>query len=150
MILASVACSLLAGCGASEIDATERAFSNGREAVTAGRYSEGRKRLINYLEENAEGRYASRAQFFIAKLFLGEGNLVEAHHAFSLTMDRFPTSLEARKSRYKLAMIALIQGDRRLATSHFAAVANADANALRPEAEAMGRWLRESGDHDAR
>ncbi|MEM7252688.1 MAG: tetratricopeptide repeat protein [Pseudomonadota bacterium] len=122
----------------------ERAFSAGREAVIAGRYDEGRSRLRHYLAQHAEGDYASRAQFFVAKSFLGEGDLGRAKAAFAATINRFPSSLEAKKSRDKLALIALLRGDRQQARTEFARVAGGEANALRPEAAAMSRWLTET------
>ena len=57
------------------------------------------------------------------------------------TIDRHPTSLEAKKCQFKKALIFFAQQDFPAATKQLQSVANDASNPLRPEAEQFIRTL---------
>ena len=116
-------------------------FREGRRLVTVGHYEEALPVLERYLAEHPQGRQASRAGLFVGKAHLGLGELERAALAFEATARDYPDSLEAHKSRYKLALIALLRGERGDARARFAALAEAPDGPLAPEARAMRRML---------
>lgn len=116
-------------------------FQTGRTYVTRGWYQQAITTLDNYLADYPEGRYASRTQFFLAKAYLGLEDLEWAKAEFALTVRRFPSSLEAHKSRYKMALIALWQGNRVSALEQFQDLADQPDGPLAPEARIMAKYL---------
>jgi TolA-binding protein len=116
-------------------------FSEGRLLVTDGHYQEAIGALRGYLGEYPDGSYGSRARFFVAKAYLGLGQLALARVEFQTTIKIYPESLEAHKSRYKLGMIDLWEGKRRQAHLRFQELAEAPDGPLAPEAAAMSNYL---------
>ncbi len=116
-------------------------FQKGRTYVTRGQFQQAISVLDNYLEKYADGRYASRARFFLAKAYLGLGDMESAKSEFALTVRRYPGSLEAHKSRYKMALIDLWQGKRASALEQFQDLADHPDGPLTPEAKAMVLFL---------
>ncbi len=119
----------------------EAQFTNGRQAVTEGRYGAAIPQLEAYLDAQPKGKNASRAQFFIAKANLGLGKLDAAREAFEATLTRYPTSLEAHKARYKLAVIDMVQGNADAAREAFSKLAANPNGPLAPEAKMMAEFL---------
>ncbi len=109
--------------------------------VATGRYEHAIAHLQGYLAEFPKGKNAARAALFIGKAQLGLGRLADAETAFEAAEKAYPESLEAHKSRYKLALIAMLQGDRREARSMFAELARYPNGTLAPESAAMLRFL---------
>jgi TolA-binding protein len=133
---------LIAAGGCREKDRGEQAlFLNGRALVTQGRYQQAIPVLERYLAEFSGGSYASRAGLFLGKSHLGLDDLEAAELAFQQTLRNYPQSLEAHKSRYKLALIALLRGDRDDALRRFGELADAPDGPLAPEAAAVRRHL---------
>ncbi|MEQ8767453.1 MAG: tetratricopeptide repeat protein [Planctomycetota bacterium] len=114
---------------------------DGRDLVIAGRYSEAILALEHDLERDPRSPRASRAWLFLGKAHLALGNLEDAESAFRSAVREFPSSLEAHKSQYKLALIALIRGDREAARRGFEALAQSPDGPLAAEATAMARHL---------
>ncbi len=135
--LLAVALIVLA-CG--ETERRER-FIDGRRLVTEGRYEEALPLLESYLTSAPSGRHASRARFFVAKAFLGLGELDRAAAEFETVVRDYPDSLEAHKSRYKLALLALLAGREEEARRRFAELAESPDGPLAPEARAMSDHL---------
>lgn len=117
-------------------------FLQARSLVTSGRYSEALQSLRDYEKEFPSSEYASRARFFVAKCYLGMNDPGSARVEFESVIQRFPDSVEAHKSRYKLAMIDLWEGNRERALQRFQAMAEKPDGPLAPEASAMVRYLR--------
>lgn len=116
-------------------------FTKGRTVVTVGNYTDAIVHLNEYLKKNPEGKDASRAHFFIAKAQLGLGDFTSARETFERIQVSFPASLEAHKSRYKLAMLDLVEGNRERALSIFRDLANQPDGPLAPEAKMMAEFL---------
>lgn len=116
-------------------------FKEGRSLVTQGRYAHAVPTLEQYLREHPRGKHASRAGLFLGKAHLGLGQWDEAAAAFTLTIERYPQSLEAHKARYKLAVVALLRGDTADARDRFAAMARSPDGPLAPEAKAAAEFL---------
>lgn len=142
------ACVLTAAIACSNPPAETRAFIEGRELVTQGRYAEAEKILSSCLAEYPNAEHASRAQFFLAKCAMGRGDLAETRHRFEECIRVYPDSLEAHKSHYKLAELDLMEGRTREALRRFREVASRADGPLAPEAEAMSRWLEERARED--
>ena len=118
-------------------------FGRGRNLVAQGDYAEAIQHLELYLKNQPGGKNASRASFFIAKALLGQGDLNAARIAFQRTIAVYPDSLEAHKSRYKLAMIDFWQGNRDEAIRRFTELAEAREGPDTPEAQMMLKYLQE-------
>jgi len=116
-------------------------FGRGRLAVMQGDYEEAIPLLNEYLQKDPGGKYASRAQFFVGKAYIGLGRLAEARIAFNATVNNYPGTLEAHKSRYKLAMITFWQGDVAEARRQFEELADNPDGTLAPEARQMAEYL---------
>ena len=116
-------------------------FDTGRLLVTQGKYEDGIGYLEAYLEKNPNGVNASRARFFIAKAYIGMGKLETARLMFMETIEMHPDSDEAKKSRYKLAMIDLWQGNIKAAKDRLYQENQILDNPLAPESNAMLKYL---------
>ena len=134
--LLAAAC-VLPGCADDSLDH----FREGRWLVTVGRWDEAIEVLEDYLAEHPRGAEASRASFFIANAHIGRGDLDAAARSFEATVRDYPDSLEANKSRYKLAMIDLWSGRHDRAEARFAELAATPDGPLAPEARAMCDYL---------
>jgi outer membrane protein assembly factor BamD (BamD/ComL family) len=132
----------LLGCPGLELGSEDATFGEGRWLVTVGSWDEGIAVLEAYLAHHPRGENASRATFFIAKAHIGRGDLATAATWFERTISDYPDSLEANKSRYKLAMIDLWRGDPDAAEKRFASLAAAPDGPLAAEAGAMLGYLR--------
>jgi len=124
---------------------TRGLFGEGRAKVTEGRYDDAIPSLSRYIEKHPQGRNASRAQFFIAKAHLGRGDLAAARQAFETVIRVYPDSLEAHKSRYKIALVDLCEGREDDARKRFRELADHPDGPLAPEAAAMTAFLDGSG-----
>lgn len=120
-------------------------FIEGRALVTQGLYEEALPMLNTYLTKHPTGRYAGRAQFFIAKAHVGLGDLDRAKLAFEATLAGYPTTQEGKKSRYKLAMIDLWQGNSKKAVQRLEVLAENPDGPLAPESRAMYLFLSNAG-----
>jgi len=142
-----VAASLLmvlpfAGCDKPTRGATNHQFDSIRTMVTRGKYQEAIPKLEAFLKENPKSKDASRAGLFLGKAHLGLGDLDAASAAFEATIRDYPNSLEAHKSRYKLAVISLLQDDPEGALKRFSQLAEKPDGPLAPEAAAMTSYLK--------
>ena len=145
-LLAAVLLLAVSGCGRSN-DAKQ--FHDARNLLIGGKYDQALPALDAYLETNSEGKFRSRAQFLIAKAQLGRGNLKEAKAAFVRTKNLYPQTLEAHKARYKLALVAMLEGRDQDAILQFERMARAPEGPLAPEAGAMARYLNDRIAEDA-
>ncbi|MFC1849329.1 tol-pal system YbgF family protein [candidate division CSSED10-310 bacterium] len=116
-------------------------FHQGRVLVTVGQYQEAIPKLEHYLEKHPQGKYASRACLFLGKAYLGLLQFSESRTAFERAIRDFPNTLEAHKSRYKLAILALLEGREQEAMHLFSELAEKPDGPLAPEARAMGAML---------
>ncbi|MDM8551670.1 tetratricopeptide repeat protein [Desulfobacterales bacterium HSG2] len=116
-------------------------FGKGRTLVTQGKYQEAIPLLQKYLKKHSAGPNASRAQFFIGKAYIGLGNPDYAGAAFEATIQKYPRTLEAHKSFYKLGMIDFWQGRTDKARRRFAVLAQTPDGPMAPEAAAMYNYL---------
>jgi len=116
-------------------------FGQGRQLVCEGHYEQAIPLLQAYLRRFPNGRNASRARFFIAKARLGQGDLDTAAEQLNLVIQSYPESLEAHKSHYKLALIAMLKSNADQAQQAFTTIAAAANGPLTPEATALKRHL---------
>ncbi len=133
--------SVVVGCGANEV--SNPRFKAGRQALMQGRYEPAIAKLQAYLQDNSGGRLASRASFLMAKAYLGLGKHKQSRQQFELMIREYPNSEEAHKSRYKLAMLSLLEGKQADARERFAQLTENPSGTLVPEATAMLRYLDE-------
>lgn len=133
------------GCGGANAPAGRGAgggdFTSGRELVCRGEFDKGIGKLEEYLKDEPRGKFASRAQFFVAKAHMGKLDLDAATTAFQKTIDDHAGSLEAHKARYKLAQILLLQGDEKGALAAFEKIVAKQDSPLVPEATAYADHL---------
>ncbi|MCR9145435.1 MAG: outer membrane protein assembly factor BamD [bacterium] len=116
-------------------------FRRGRQLIIEGDYVRARKSLENYLAQHPNGKFASRAIFFIAKAEVGLGNFAAARSAFQRVLAQHPATNEAHKARYKMAMLDLFEGRREAALRKFRKLAKYPDGTLAPEARAMVHYL---------
>ncbi|MEQ8791168.1 MAG: tetratricopeptide repeat protein [Pirellulaceae bacterium] len=123
-------------------DAKQDDFSNGRALACEGKYQQAIAPLEKYLREQPRGKNASRAGLFLGKAHLALEDFPAAKKAFQMTIDNYATSLEAHKSKYKLAMIALLEGDHNDALARFTSLVDKPDGPLAAEALAWSRHLK--------
>ncbi|QDU95841.1 tetratricopeptide repeat protein [Lignipirellula cremea] len=131
-----VGCRLQAGDDPAQDD-----FHQGRTLVTGGKYALAIPLLTKFLAEHPQHQNASRAGLFLGKAHLGLGDYPAARIAFNDTVKNYPATLEGHKSRYKLALLSLLEGDRDQALAQFKTLAENPDGSLAPEAAAMVRYL---------
>ena len=117
-------------------------FHVGRELVIQGKYAEAIPHLEKYLKHNAKQQNASRAGLFLGKAHLGQGDLEKASLAFQEVIQNYPDSLESHKCRYKLALLALIQGNDQTALRLYTELAEHPDGPLDAEASVMRDYLK--------
>lgn len=118
-------------------------FEEGREKAVNGEYRAAIVLLNDYLGGCPNCQESSRARFFIAKSYIGLGDLVRARVEFKTVIRDYPGSLEAHKSKYKLALIDLWEGRKEAARAEFARMAERPDGPLAPEASGMAAYLAE-------
>lgn len=138
-VIIAAACSCL-GCGGKEGASDE--FLAARQMVVDGKYAAAAQSLENYVDKNPQASDASRAGLFLGKAFLAQNDLVQAEKWFQWTVDNHPRSLEGHKCRYKLAVCALLSGERDDALKRFQDLAASPDGPLAAEATAMERFVR--------
>lgn len=138
-----LSCLFAAGCNSGRNASPNSDFDQGRSLVVAGKYAEAIPVLRRYLKEDPQGKHASRAGLFLGKAHLALGDIEAARQAFDDTHRNYPDSLESHKSKYKLAMISLLSGDRQDALERFQQLAQAPDGPLAAEATAMAEFLRQ-------
>ena len=128
------------GCG-KQSSAERDAFLAGREQVTIGNYQEGIAQLSAFLTAHPQGRYSSRAQFFIAKAHLGLDDLVNARLHYEQCIALYPDTDEAHKSRFKIALIDMVEGHTDRAMDTMRELAAAPDGPLAAEAHLLSQYL---------
>ncbi len=141
-ILAMLLGFALLACGASREE--KRLFHEGRTLVTEGHYEASLPSLRQYLETYPRGSFASRAWLFLGKSEIALGRFAEARAAFDACISEFPESLEAHKSRYKLALLDLLEGDLDTARRRFEELRSHPDGPLAGEAAAFARYLEDA------
>ena len=136
------ALTLIGLTAATGCERAEDRFPAARALVTRGAYEEAIPDLRQYLKDNPQGKNASRARLFLGKAYMGLGRLDQARIAFAETIEKHPGSLEAHKSRYKLAVIDLLEDKEVEAARRFERLAQQPDGPLAPEATAMAAHLR--------
>ncbi len=138
-LLAAVFLLSLVGCeSANDGSAT---FYQARQRLMRGEFAEADKQFTQFQSDHPTHSLASRAAFLQAKAQLGLGNLKLAESGFQETIRKYPQSEEAHKSRYKIALIALLRGQRADAAAKFQQIVDRKSGTLVPEAAAMLRML---------
>lgn len=138
MAAAVLAMFVVAACGEKH---SSKGFHAGRDRLKRGDYAGAIGDLQRYLDKHPGGKLASRAMFLIAKAHIGEEDLGGAEQWFGQTIEKFPESQEAHKARYKLAMIAVWNGEFEAGRRKFQQLADRPAGTLAPEARAMAQFL---------
>ena len=132
-------------CGASGCDRANKRrspeFEAIRSLVTSGKYTEAKPKLEVFLKEKPEHPDASRAGLFLGKVNLALGDMDAAKKAFEMTATKYSGSLEDHKSRYKLAVIAMLEGNKEDAILRFGALADKPDGPLAAESMAMRKYL---------
>lgn len=130
---------LITGCAKQK--KSDPQFTAGRQALMRGQFEPAIEQFGGYLQQQPHGRLASRASFLTAKAYLGLGDHQLARQQFEHTVQKYGDSEEAHKSRYKLAMVSLIEGDTDDARRRFSELTAQPSGTLVPEATAMLRYL---------
>ena len=123
---------VIAGCAASE--STD--FESLRQLVCESRFQEAIPKLKAY-----SGIHEARARLFLGKAWMGLGEYAKAAKVFESGIRDFPLTLEAHKCRYKLALVAYLQGDIELAEQQFRLLAELKDGPLVAEAVAFAKRL---------
>lgn len=118
-------------------------FHQAREKLMHGEFAKAKSEMAEFQANYPTHPFSSRAAFLQAKAELGLGNLDLAEQEFLATINQYPNTEEAHKSRYKLAMIALLRGDRQEAGEGFQQIVDSKSGILVPEAVAMLRMLQD-------
>lgn len=131
---------LLVGCHSPPPVAED--FHTARAALHDGEFKLAESGFLVFLAEEPDHELASRASFLLAKAYLGQKRWKDARVQFQRTIEAFPQSLEASKSRYKLAILDLLQDNRPEAITRLQSLAT-ESGPYRPEAVAMLEWLQQ-------
>ena len=131
---------LIAACGRTG-PKPAGAFDQARELVTQARYQQAIPLLSDFRRRYPTSPDASRAGLFLGKAHLALGDFEEAKKEFQHTIQTYPQSLEAHKCRYKLALVAMLEGSPQRAVELFRKLTDKPAGPLVPEATAMVRYL---------
>ena len=140
VVLASLTIATI-GCGAARPKGGD--FDNARALVVAGKYDEAVTALNAFLESHPNSKNASRAGLFLFKAHLAKGEFDKASKWCHWTVREHPGSLEAHKCRYKLAVLAMLQGQTAEAIKQFGALSDRPDGPLAAEATAMRQFLSE-------
>lgn len=132
-------CTVSVGC--RQESSQKSLFERGRGLVVEGRYASAIPVLESYVSKHPHGKFASRADFFIAKAKLGTGDYAGARSQFQTVVEKYAGTDEAHKARYKIALLDLVQGDRAAALRGFRELADHPDGSLAPEARVMARFL---------
>lgn len=116
-------------------------FRGARLLVVQGKYQEATAALEKFLEQKPADKNASRAGLFLFKAYLAQGQFADATKWCDWTIRNHPDSPEAHKCRYKLAVLAMIQGRQDDAKKRFAEIAAKPDGPLAAEAGAMRDFL---------
>jgi TolA-binding protein len=116
-------------------------FQQARQLAVDGKYDQAIASLQEYVRQNPNSENASRAGLFLFKAHFAQAEFPEAAEWCRWTIRVHPTSLEAHKCRYKLAVLSLVQGDTQEAIKLFDALAEAPDGPLAAEATAMRDYL---------
>lgn len=139
----------MAGCGVAAPPAAVAAnkgkastqFDAARTLVHQGKFAEAVAALDAFLAANPNHKFASRAHFLRAKSKMGAHETEAAQIGFADVIKRFPTSDEARKAEFKLAMIEFLNGNVDEATKQFDAIEKAANGPYTPEASVWVKYL---------
>lgn len=137
-----VAAALVIGCSKGQGSSHARdSFLHCRHMVNSGQYPEAVTCLHSHASEFPNSKFASRAGLFLGKAHVAQGHFDEARQAWQSVLDRYPSSLEGHKVRYKLAVLLMLEGKRSEALAAFQAMADTPDGPLAAEASAMVRNL---------
>ena len=117
-------------------------FQQARQLVVDGKYEQAVAALQKYVKENPGSENASRAGLFLFKAHFAVGEFPEAAEWCQWTIREHPTTLEAHKCRYKLAVLSLVQGDTQDAIERLETLADDPDGPLAAEATVMRDFLR--------
>ena len=127
-ILLALAMLMIVGCEMPQADR----FEPIRLMVCQGKYEQAIPLLKSY-----SGAHELRASFFLAKAYLGTGETEKALRAFVDTIERFPGTDKAHKSRYKIGVIHFVDGNLKEAKQQFQKLADRSDGPLAPESKFM-------------
>lgn len=118
-------------------------FEAARELLIQGQFGLAATQLESFIERRPQHQLASRAHFLRAKCSLGSGDLELARQWFDRTRTQFPSTEEAHKSQFKLALIEVLQGRFEKADQQFRQLAEQADGPNTPESVALSRFLAE-------
>lgn len=134
---------LIAGCGLTilvsgcEKPVKSSRFEAMRNLVIQGDYDQAISSLEQYVSKSPTGSHASRAGLFLFKANFAKGNFDEAKKWCDWTIANHANSLEAKKCKFKIGLILLVQEKPQQALKQFQSVAASNDNPLRPEATTL-------------
>jgi TolA-binding protein len=131
----------LPGCQQPRKPQKDQQFQDARQLVVDGKYRAAVPALEKYIDQEPNHKNASRAGLFLFKAHLAQGQFDDAAKWCQWTIRQHPASLEAHKCRYKLAVLALVQGQHDDARQQFADMAKNPDGPLAAEAAAMAKFL---------
>ena len=142
MLLITASFLVFSFCVGCQSDTTESdSFQTARQNVHAGNFAEALKEFQAFDLRFPKSKFASRTTFLTAKCQLGLGDYELSKRAFDDTIARYPNSLEAKKSQYKLAEIDFLKGEIESGVEKLKAIVNGPANPYMPEAVAKLKTL---------
>jgi soluble lytic murein transglycosylase len=104
--------------------AAQAAYQSARSLVRDGQLRDGRLALVRVSRSYPRDTAAAASAFFLrADLASDDRDEAEARRLYALVAERYPTSRFAPTSRFRAAMIALLNGDSRTAAEEFDALA---------------------------
>ena len=139
MALLLVGVTLTIGCDGKPQMSVADSFQAARSEVHAGSFDAALQKLTQFEKANPNSTFASRTAFLKAKCLLGKEDLQSAIEGFESVIDRYPDSLESKKSRFKLAMIDILEEKPDSAKQRLSAIVAAGNNPFMPESKA---WLK--------
>ena len=114
LLIFALLLSFVLGCSEEKGDAASK-FAAARAKVHRAEFSQAIRELKTFLQDHPGHDLGSRAHFLIAKSEMGRNDFDEAAAWFTKTASQFPSSDEAHKAKFKLAMLSLLRGERQRA-----------------------------------
>lgn len=130
---------------AAEQDAN-RKYESARQLVFRGQFKQAATGFEQFLVQHPGHPFSSRATFMLGKSKLGGGDETAALKWFERTIKDYPSSLEARKAKFKIAMIDFLNRREDAARKRFQQIVDDADGPYTPEAAA---WLRHWDDRPA-
>ena len=146
-LLLALCVTFVAGCGRAPVKgAVGKEFDTARSQILRSNFQEAVVKMESFYDDHRDHELASRASFLIAKAHMGLNDFAESKRWFETTISRYPNSEEAHKSKFKLAMLAVMQEEDAQAIQLLEMIRDTSPGPYAPEVRAWLNHLEQPND----